>query len=178
MDFLVSRLSQEQIKVELYKNQTEKRAYYEMKFPTLLYDLQISTHEDEKLMIKFDFERFWEHKDRDVLLLNRYGILTRVVTVNIHQLLTQKFVAYLNRKETQPRDIYDIVWLIGQGARIDTEFSTLNNLPSDLVQLAQKKYTEEEGKIKGFTQRLKPFLFDEDRVQYLSFFSDVLEKAS
>lgn len=178
MEFLVSRLTQEQIHVELYRNQTEKRAYYEMKFPTLLYDLQISTHQDEKLMIKFDFERYWQHKERDIVMLNRYGILSRVVTVSVHQLLTQKFVAYLNRKETQPRDIYDIVWLIGQGARINTDFCVLNNLPANLVQQAQEKYRREEGKINGFMQRLKPFLFDEGRLQYLSFFPDVVEKVS
>lgn len=125
-------------------------------------------------MIKFNFEKFWKGEKREVLFLKRYGFLANIVTIEKNQLLVQKLYAYLNRRETQPRDIYDIVWLTGKGAYIDSQFIKRNNLPSDLVRRALEKFKTEEKKLAGFRQKLAPFLINEEHRRKIEFFPQVL----
>src|SRR3990167_3338328 len=51
---VLQRLRQEDITVELHQNKTMKRWYFELRFPGLLTQLQLSPNRDEKLMIKLD----------------------------------------------------------------------------------------------------------------------------
>jgi predicted nucleotidyltransferase component of viral defense system len=180
IDSLVNKifniLQKENIELQLYRNITSRRIYYEFRFIKLLYQLRLSSHRDEKLMIKFDFERFWQGENREVILLNRYGFLSNVVTINFDQILTQKLTAYLKRGETQPRDIYDIVWLASQGAKIDRRFLIKNNIPKDLLTKAKEKFMIEKNKLRGFKLRLRPFLINESSVNKLDLFPQIITK--
>ncbi len=173
-DSLVRQLRQENINVDFYRNKTEKRIYYELRFKDLLYELGISSNPEEKLMIKLDFERFWRGQRREVVLFNRYGFLTEVVTIPLNQALVQKFLAYLNRKQTLPRDIYDIIWLYSQGARIDWEYVKANHIPKDFLKKALIKFQQEEKNLKLIRRKLRPFLINEDNIEKLSFFPKVI----
>src|SRR3989344_21417 len=167
-------IQKENIALDLYSNITDKRKYYEFRFKDLLYELKLSSNPEEKLMIKFDFETFWKHQLQETILLNRYGFLTSVVTIPLNQLLVQKLTAYLLRRETQPRDIYDIVWLISQGARIDKQFLQHNQLPNDLLSKVKEKFIREKTRIKTLQSRLKPFLINEQYVSKISLLSKLI----
>lgn len=167
-------IQKENIALDLYSNTTAKRKYYEFRFKDLLYELKLSSNPEEKLMIKFDFETFWKHQLQETILLNRYGFLTSVVTISLNQLFVQKLTAYLFRKETQPRDIYDIVWLIAQGARIDKQFAEQNQLPSDLISKVKEKFVREKTRIKTLQLRLKPFLINEQYVNKIALLDQLL----
>src|SRR3989344_2043435 len=171
LDLLINQtfqlLNKENFYLELYRNQTTQRTHYEFRFKTLLYKLEISRHSDEKLAIKFDFDQYWRGHQRQTILINRYGFLVKVITVPLNQFLVQKLTAYLNRKATQPRDLYDIIWLKAQGAQTDQQFIQANQLPQDLVTQVIKKFQREKSKLSIYKRRLKPFLINENYVNQL-----------
>lgn len=172
---VMRRLNQENIAVELYQNATQKKYYYELRFPYLLAQLKLSSNTGEKLMIKLDIESFWQGQKREMVFVNRYGFLATVVTKSPDQMLVEKLAAYLGRKETQARDLYDSVWLLAQGAREDKVFAQRNHLASDLLDKALKKYIQEKKLLSVHKTKLKPFLFDEKRVNSLDFFEDLMK---
>lgn len=165
VDNLELRLNKENMGVSLYKNKTQNKIYYELRFKNLLSELKLSSHVDENLTIKLDFEDFWKNIDTEVVFFNRYGFLVNVITATKDQILFQKLTAYLNRSVTQSRDIYDIVWLVSQGAMCNDK---------KLIKKAKDKFSEEEGKLTNFKNKLKPFLLDEKNAEKLNFFSKVL----
>ncbi len=184
---VVRRFQAEGLEVELRsqikegKNLNEKndsgnlptgKTYFDLRFPSLLKELKITTNPREKLMIKFDYASFWKGQSTEVVLFNKYGFIENIVANKINQTIVQKLAAYVQRKITQPRDIYDIVWLYSQGARIDLDFAKENNL-GDIVQKATDKYTL-EGIPENFKNKLAPFLFNSDDVRKLNLFGSVL----
>ncbi len=162
----------ENIGIEVKSTIREFKNYHEFKFPNLLIDLGITTNPREKLMIKFDYSDTWKAQKTEVVLLNKYGFIENVVTNPLNQVLVQKLSAYLNRKMTQPRDLYDIVWLYSKGARIDQDFASANGL-NDLVKKALTK-CKKEGVAESFKNKLQPFLFNEEDVSKLKLFESVL----
>lgn len=178
IDLLVKRIHErlvgENIEVELYKNVTRKKVYYELRFKDLLYELKVSTNKDEKLKIKLDFEKIWQGQEKEVVLLKRYGFLANVVTISQSQILVQKLLAYLKREQTQPRDLYDIVWLLSRGVKVDRDFIKENRLNFDLLSLARDKFIKEKKKLKGFKVKLQPFLINPQDVGKLELFESLL----
>ena len=172
---ILADFKKERLEVFLYKNKTGKKTYLEMRFKNVLQALGLSNNQEEKLMIKFDFEKFWKKEDREIIFLNRYGFVTNVVTLNINQILVQKIYAYLNRRQTLARDIYDIVWLKSRGAKVDYRFVKDNHLPEDLISAALKKYEREKEILTGLKRKLKPFLFKEKNVDKIKYFKEVLQ---
>lgn len=173
---LADRLKKENISVEVYRNLTKKRNYYELRFKELLFELNISQRREEKLVVKLDFESFWQGEKKEAILLNRYGILAQVVTINLNQLLVQKLFAYLNRAQTQPRDLYDIVWLVGHQAYLDINFIKKNKLSSNLVNNTLAKFENEKKKLKGYKKKLEPFLVNEKNIDRINFLPYLLKK--
>ncbi len=176
MKKISKELKNENVDHDFYRNKTQKRAYYEFRFGGLFYDLKLKADLQEKLTIKFDFENFWKGHKKEVVLLNRYGYLVNVITIPLSQHLIQKITAYTRRSQTQARDIYDIVWLISQNTKPDWDFARSNDIDMAIVDQAVNKFSTESKKIKGFKNRLKPFLFDEKHVAKLDFAFDLLTK--
>lgn len=176
MDNIKTTLSQENIVTELYENSTENRFYFELRFPKLLFELDITTDDNEKLVIKFDFENYWKGINRELVLMNKYGFLSNVNTLTIDDLLVQKLFAYLNRKQTMARDIYDIVWLLSLNAKLDHVFMKKNKIDTNLVEHALKKFKDEKASMSGLQRKLMPFLFEPNDVERLKFFSDLVSR--
>ena len=174
---VMRRLQQENIAVELYQNTTAKKYYYELRFPDLLAELKLSSNPTEKLMVKLDIESAWCGQKRETVFVNRYGFLATVVTKTLDQMIVEKLAAYLGRKETQGRDLYDLVWLLSRGAKPDLTFTRVNHLPADLLQKARKKYIMEKDLLSKYKTKLKPFLFDEKKADVLDFFENLNSSA-
>ncbi|MCX6758821.1 MAG: nucleotidyl transferase AbiEii/AbiGii toxin family protein [Candidatus Gottesmanbacteria bacterium] len=173
---VVGRLERENINTELYQNVTPKKSFYELRFPNLLAKLQLSPNTSEKLMVKLDIESFWQGQKRETIFVNRYGFLATVVTKSLEQVAVEKLVAYLVRKETQPRDLYDLVWLLSRGIKPDLNFAKENHLPADLLGKAQKKFILEQKFLARYKTKLRPFLFDERQVNRLDFFEELIRQ--
>ena len=125
-------------------------------------------------MIKIDYADYWHGQLTETILMSKYGIIENVITNNIDQLLVQKLTAYVQRNKTQPRDVYDVIWLFSQGAKFDREFARVNRL-QNIVQKARQKL-KKEGVSKTLSNRLRPYLFKEENIKKLSLFESVLEK--
>ncbi|MBU1070848.1 nucleotidyl transferase AbiEii/AbiGii toxin family protein [Patescibacteria group bacterium] len=171
---VVDVFERENIQVELKKKLGEGKTYLELRFPKILFDLKISSNEKEKMMIKIDYARYWKCQEVEFKLFSRYGLIEQVVTNKLDQLLVQKLAAYIGRSRTQARDIYDIVWLYSQGAKIDKRFAGGNGI-SDVLDKAKSKFGGEGVSIL-MRRRLKPFLFDEKEIGKLDLLGGVLEK--
>ena len=171
---VVAQFQKENIETELYINQGDKNNI-NVKFPNLLSDLKITTNPREKLMIKFDYTSLWKNQQTEVVLLNKFGFIERIVTNTLNIVFTQKLTAFANRKQTQPRDMFDVVWLFSQGAKLDKEFMRNNDLDK-LVPNALYKFDQEKKSLKAHETRLKPFLFNEDESKKITFLGDILNE--
>ncbi len=167
-----SGFKKENVQLELIVKEKVPKTFFELRFPHLLKELSISSNPREKLMIKVDYSDLWRGQKVEGVLMNRYGFLESVITNPLNQLLVQKLTAYVKRKQTQPRDIYDIVWLVSQGAKMDQSFLRVNKL-SNLVDQARKKLGQQKVG-RAMRNKLKPFLFDESQISRLDLFEAVL----
>jgi hypothetical protein len=170
----VMNFKRENIEIEMDEKVQAKKTYFSLKFPRLLHDLMISTNPKEKLRIKFDYADVWQGQTVRPVLFNRYGLIEEVLTNIKDQILVQKLTAYVNRVQTQPRDMYDVVWLYAQGARPDKEFMKKNKVEK-IIDQAKKKLNK-EGIKSGFKKRLAPFLFREEEVEKVNLFGKVLSR--
>lgn len=174
VDNTIKAIKKENIAVELKSTIKDKKTNYELKFPQLPFELKISTNPKEKLMIKVDHSDFWQGQKSEAVLFNRYGFLEMVPTLPINQAIVEKLAAYVNRRQTQARDVFDVVWLFSRGARPDKEFIRKNHL-TGLANKAAVKWQGEPGKT-NLRRRLEPFLFDPAEARKLELFGEVLKK--
>lgn len=162
-------LQKENITVDFYHNPKKKKDYYEFRFPKILFETGISRNQEEKLMVKFDFETFWQGQASETVTLNRYGFLTKVVTKTLPQFVVEKLVAYVNRIQNQARDLYDLVWLAAQNVKPDAQFAGKNGFDlKQLVSRAKARFLKE--KINALELGLAPFLLDESAKSKITFF--------
>lgn len=166
---VLENLAKENIGVDFYHNPKDKKAYCEFRFPKILFETGISSNKEEKLTIKFDFESFWKGQAREVITLNHYGFLVKAVSKTLDQFAVEKLVAYVNRTQNQARDLYDLVWLAAQNAKLDGVFAKKNGFDTkELVAKARARFAKE--KIGSLEHDLTPFLLDETAVSKISFF--------
>lgn len=173
---VAERLRREDISVDLYRNATVKKDFFELRFPNLLTQLRLASGSEEKLMVKLDIESFWRGQKRETIFFNRYGFLATVITKPLEQIMVEKLATYLGRKETQPRDLYDLVWLMSHGIKPDLNFAKKNHLATDLLEKAQEKFSRERKFLERFKNKLRPFLLDENQAISLDFFSKLIRK--
>lgn len=173
---VVRRFQSEGVEVEMVTHVKEYKKYIDLRFSNLLKELKITSNPREKLMIKFDYAKYWKGQKSEAVLFNKYGFIANVITNPIDQLIVQKLAAYLQRKQTQPRDIYDVVWLFSQGAKLDKDFASANDL-DNLVKNASDKL-KKEGVPESFYTKLAPFLFNSEDVKKLKLFGGVIKKLS
>ena len=169
---VVSQFGKDNLEVEFKEVKKGAKNYYELRFINLLQPLGLTTDPRQKLMIKIDYANYWQGQTPEVRLVNKYGLIQRVVTNSLNQLLCQKLTAYVQRRRTMLRDVYDCVWLFAQGARLDKAFLEKNQL-GEVVELAQVKLSK-EGIRANDLKRLKPFLFKEEEAQQAYLFEEVL----
>lgn len=174
VDKAVKAIKKENFAVELKSTNRGKKTYFELKFPRLLFDLKISTNLKEKLMIKVDYSDLWRGQKPEAVLFNRYGFLEMIPVLPLNQAIVEKMAAYVNRKQTQARDVFDVIWLFSQGARPDKEFMQKNHL-TGLAKRAAVKWQNEPGKT-NLRRRLEPFLFDPAEARKLELFGEVVKK--
>lgn len=175
LESLVNELSFRNIHCELYKNKTSERSYYEFRFTKLLQQLELSPYDQEKLVIKFDFEPAWQGSRRELVTMNRYTFVKKISSLTIEQLFSKKLIAYLERSETMPRDIYDIVWFKSLGNSLDNKFLSSNGYDGQqLIEKVKQKYFEEEHKLDAYKRRLKPLLFSEGKLEMVDLLPELL----
>jgi len=151
-----------------------EKTYFDIRFSGLLSKLDITNNPNEILSIRISYESSWIGIKTENILFNKYGFIESVLSVDINQLLVQKLFLYTKGNSVQPKDIYDIVWLYSQGAKVDKDFAKVNLLENIALQ-AKYKYTL--GNIpESFKNKLAPYLFNFNDVKKLDLFGLVLEE--
>jgi predicted nucleotidyltransferase component of viral defense system len=80
----------------------------------ILQETGISRHRDEKLAIRIDAEpQDFDYKPQGIIM-NKFGIFTRIHAVPVDILLAQKIACIFTRKRAVGRDFYDIIFLMGK----------------------------------------------------------------
>jgi len=172
-------LKREGFDIEYKMKKTNESGIGEMKFKNLLFELGISFHRKENLVIKLNYTTPKTRPKPETLILNRFGLVQNVVTNKSEFLLSQKMRAILTRRDPQPRDFYDVVWFLSH--RINPDKKLFREMK---IKNEEELYTKLESiysgkikpKIKSFKKRLAPFLIDEKKVYYLDIFPKILKK--
>lgn len=86
------------------------RSYIRM--PNVLFDNDISSLKEEKIMIQIDTAPHAFNYKKDTKILNKFDVFTQIFTTPIDVLLSQKIYAALNRSRAKGRDFFDMVFLL------------------------------------------------------------------
>ena len=85
-----------------------------IRFADILHESGLSGHRDEKLLIEIDTEPQRFEYSAEKVILNKFGVFTRINTVPADILLAQKLLCVFTRKRPMGRDFFDVVFLHGK----------------------------------------------------------------
>ena len=174
-----NKLEKEGFEIEYKIKKTNESGIGEMKFKNLLFQLGISHHKSENLIIRINYTTPKIKPKTEIFILSRFGMTQSLITNNPEFLFSQKLRALLERKDFQPRDLYDTVWFLSHRIKPSSvlfpELKVKNEkeLFSKLKNFYLKKV---KSNIKSFKKRLAPFLIDEKKVYYLDIFEDLIKE--
>ncbi len=135
-------------------------------FPGLLFALGLSPHRDETMVVKIEYTSPRPVPATTTAVLNRFGFAVTVTTEPLPALCARKLLALRGRKRLQPRDLYDLSWLLARRIRPDEQ--TLKNFGvrsiadfrDEIVILLQKHKT----KFAEYERDLRPLVLHPEKV--------------
>ena len=86
----------------------------DIKIAGVLFKEGLSSHREEKILIKLDAEPQHFKYSAERVIVNKFDVFTGINVVPVDILLTQKFYAILARKRAMGRDFYDAIFLAGK----------------------------------------------------------------
>jgi len=174
-----NELSREGFEIDYKIKKTDGSGIGEFKFKNLIFQLKISSHKEERLVIKINYTTPKIKPKTEVVILNRFGFVQGILTNTPEFLLAGKMRAILTRKDLQPRDLYDVVWFLSKNIHPDialfhgAEFKNEKDLFKKLQEVFEKKV---KSNLSSLENRLKPFLIQEKNIYYLDIFGDLMKK--
>lgn len=147
-------------------------------FSGLLFDLGLSAHKDEKLMIKIEYTTPKPVPKTNTVLLSRFGFTTQVTTEPLPALCSRKLLALKNRKRLQPRDLYDLAWFFSR--RVTPDKKTLENFGVISVEnfrieiLTMLK--KHRSKFSAYERDLAPFVLNKQQIIAIRHVPQMLEE--
>jgi len=96
-----------------------------IKFNTLLYQLGLSPHKNQKLSIKLEVDQNPPSGYNQELTMVSKDFLIGIQHYDLPSLFAGKLHALLHRKYTKARDWYDLLWFLGQ--KVEPNFVMLNH---------------------------------------------------
>jgi predicted nucleotidyltransferase component of viral defense system len=126
----------------------------------LLYQFGLTGHRTQNIMIKFDYTTPAYHPPIISRIMNRFGFLANIITEPLEVLAARKIHALLNRRRTQGRDLYDLVWFFSR--RIKPDLATLKQEGivsyEDLSQKLTEKVETISSDMKSYERDISAFL--------------------
>ncbi len=135
-------------------------------FHNLLYDLGLSRHRDENLMVKIEYTAPRPPPRTSTALLNRFGFTAQVMSEPLTALCARKLLALRRRQRLQPRDLYDLAWLFSR--RVVPDKKTLKNfdvssLP-DFKRGLLRLLKSHKPKMAQYERDLAPLVLNPDKI--------------
>lgn len=173
-----------QKKLALEGYQTEVRLVHKgayrcyLKFPNLLYQLNLSPDEEAKILIQVDTASHNFTYQPSTPILNKFNIFTPIRTTPIDILLSQKIHAAVSRKTPKGRDFYDIVFLLSKTKpnydylKVKMSIQNSTQLKTDfLTAIVSFNFTE-------LAKDVEPFLFNPQDSKRVLLFKEYFESAN
>jgi predicted nucleotidyltransferase component of viral defense system len=98
-----------------------------LKFPELLFEYGLSSHEDEKISIKIEVEINPPGGGREEITLYHSIFMFYVLHYDLASLFAGKLHALLCREYTKGRDWYDLLWYLTTFKELEPNLAMLNN---------------------------------------------------
>lgn len=138
-----------------------KGAYHcHFKFSKLLYQYGFSPNEEEKILVRLDTVKQDFSFTPDTAVLDSFGLFFEVKHNPKDILLSQKFIAALERNRSKGRDFYDITYLMGI-TNPNLEYLKFKRGISTLPELKEKLLARcAEVNFSDMAKDVAPFLFD------------------
>lgn len=147
-------------------------AYF--KYRSLLYELKISSHPEEKLVIKFDFSLPEDKLTPESKIFSKFGFMQNVLTYDRQTLLGCKTRALFGRRAERGRDLYDIAKLRAFNIEPNYKMNFFQkrkiNSNEEYLNLLAAWYRDHKKIMPKLKIQLKPFLIDEEEISYLDRF--------
>jgi predicted nucleotidyltransferase component of viral defense system len=147
----------------------------QLKFIELLSNMNLSNHKDAKLIIQVDTEpQNYKYQPKKVLI-NKFDVFTRIISVPVDLLLSQKITAFFTRKRLMGRDLFDIVFLHSK-TNPDLNYlkQKLNITNSSEL---KKQMLSKCGNIdfNSLAKDVSPFIFNPNDSKKILFFKEYIE---
>lgn len=84
------------------------------RFPNILFESGLTGHKEQKMLIQVDMEPQHFEYDPDKRIINKFDIFSRLNTVPVDILLSQKLSCVFSRKRPMGRDFYDTLFLMSK----------------------------------------------------------------
>jgi len=137
---------------------TAFRSY--LKFPGILFSLNISRHRNEKLSIQIDTEPQMFNYEPEKFMLNKFDVFQRISVVPPDILLAQKLACIFLRPRSMGRDFFDAVFLLGK-TEPNMDYLREKVGIEDIGDLRERLITTYQNiDIDKLARDLEPFLYD------------------
>lgn len=85
-----------------------------IKVPKLLYEMGLSPHQEERILIQLDTEDQSFEFTPDKTFINKFDVFKLILVTPIDILLSKKIYTAFNRKRPKGSDFFDIIFLLGK----------------------------------------------------------------
>ncbi|MFC2061116.1 nucleotidyl transferase AbiEii/AbiGii toxin family protein [Elusimicrobiota bacterium] len=174
MELIKKKLELEGYKLEI--KITSRGAFKcHFKFLEILSQTGITGHKDARLIVQLDTEPQNYKYSPEKVLINKFEIFTRILSVPQDLLLSQKICAVFTRKRPMGRDFFDIVFLYGK-TKPDMKYLNEKLNIKDFTDLKRKLLNKCRGiDFKQLSKDVAPFIFQPGDSKRLLFFKDYIK---
>ena len=155
----------------------EKGAYHcYVKFPKLLFENNLSDHQDEKILVRIDTVLKDQLSSPKSFILNGFGVYRKILVNSQEVILSQKIITIIERKRSKGRDYYDVSYLLG---KTDPDFDYLETvlgmkeksaIKNKLLEMADKN------NLSDLAKDVSPFLIDKNGSDRVLGFKEYIEQ--
>jgi len=171
-----NKLQLEGFNLEIETLSRHNTYHYHLKFLDLLYQNMLSTHANEKMLIKVDTQEQGFSYLPEKKLLKKFDILTQINVTPIDILLSMKINALFTRKRVQGRDLYDIAY-ISSKSKPNYDFLKQKLGVSNSKQLKDKLLVKcEEINFEKIVKDIEPLIFNHNELKKIKLFKEVIKE--
>lgn len=186
MQQLTKLLAKANLKVTITYKDNKSVASAFIKFDELLYALNLSSHKDQKLAIKFEVDQNPPAGFKTEFSVINKAFLVGINHYDLPSLYAGKLHAVLCRPYAKGRDYYDLLWYIGrnvkpnyqllENAYIQTEHTKLKIDEKKLRELLSEKFAATN--FKKISADVEPFLQNSSELRFFdkAIFLDLIKK--
>ncbi len=149
LEDLRTELQLNNLEIEIIRKDKKRTVLNEfIRFKSLLFDLGLSQHKNEKLLIKLEIDSNPPREYQTEIVLVNKDFLFKVQAYDLPSLFAGKLHAFLFRKYAKGRDYYDLLWFLAKKAPINYKF-----LLSGAQQTQGKDFYIDKKNLKNFLEK-------------------------